>query len=184
MTTKCWILYVQHHCPKRRTFWGFPGSSNGKESACNAGDLGSISGLGRFPWRRAWQPTPVFLPREFHGQRSLARSSPRGRRVRHDWATTTHCPQNWGVLLGPQIQLSTAHNSYFSVAWWSYIFWKQIRCKQVKVPNLLFNPSMLEVVYLFDKLFIIFLLKAKPRAPETAPDLEQSSASRRTRQAS
>ena len=24
------------------------------------------------PWRRAWQPTPVFLPGEFHGQRSLA----------------------------------------------------------------------------------------------------------------
>ena len=26
------------------------------------GDLGSIPGLGSFPWRRAWQPTPVFLP--------------------------------------------------------------------------------------------------------------------------
>ena len=30
----------------------FPGSSDGKESVCNAGDLGSIPGLGRFPWRR------------------------------------------------------------------------------------------------------------------------------------
>ena len=49
----------------------FPGSSDGKESACNVGDLGSILGLGRFPWRREWQPTPVFLPGEFHGQRSL-----------------------------------------------------------------------------------------------------------------
>ena len=28
--------------------------------------------LGRSPWRRKWQPTPVFLPEEFHGQRSLA----------------------------------------------------------------------------------------------------------------
>ena len=27
--------------------------------------------LGRFLWRRAWQPTPVFLPGESHGQRSL-----------------------------------------------------------------------------------------------------------------
>ena len=34
-------------------------------------DLGSISVSGRFPWRRAWQPTPVFLPGESHGQRSL-----------------------------------------------------------------------------------------------------------------
>ena len=28
------------------------------------------------PWRRKWQPTPVFLSREFHGQRSLAGYSP------------------------------------------------------------------------------------------------------------
>ena len=28
--------------------------------------------VGKIPWRRAWQPTPVFLPLEFHGQRSLA----------------------------------------------------------------------------------------------------------------
>ena len=27
--------------------------------------------IGKVPWRRAWQPTPVFLPEEFHGQRSL-----------------------------------------------------------------------------------------------------------------
>ena len=45
-------------------FLGFPGGSVSKESTCNAGDLGSIPGLGRFPWRRAWQPTPVFLPGE------------------------------------------------------------------------------------------------------------------------
>ena len=43
---------------------GLPGGSNGKESACHAGDLGSIPDLGRTPWRRAWQPTPAFLPGE------------------------------------------------------------------------------------------------------------------------
>ena len=41
---------------------GFPGGSGGKESTHNAGDLGLIPGLGSFPWLRAWQPTPVFLP--------------------------------------------------------------------------------------------------------------------------
>ena len=41
---------------------GFPGGSDGEESACNAGDPGSISGSGRFPWRREWLSTPVFLP--------------------------------------------------------------------------------------------------------------------------
>ena len=34
-------------------------------------DSESIPGLGRFLWRRKWQPTPVFLRRESHGQRSL-----------------------------------------------------------------------------------------------------------------
>ena len=54
---------------------GFPGGSDSKESACNVGDLGS---MGKIPWRQAWQPTPVFLPGEFPGQRSLAGYSPEG----------------------------------------------------------------------------------------------------------
>ena len=44
----------------------------------NAGDirdLGSIPGLGRL-WSREWQPTPVFLPGESHGQRNLVGYSP------------------------------------------------------------------------------------------------------------
>ena len=45
----------------------FPCGSADKESACNAGDLGSISGLGRFPWRRERLPIPVFWPGEFQG---------------------------------------------------------------------------------------------------------------------
>ena len=49
----------------------FPGGSEVKASAYNAGDRGSISGSGRFPWRRKWQPTTVFLPGESHGWRSL-----------------------------------------------------------------------------------------------------------------
>ena len=35
---------------------------------------------GKIPWKRAQQPTPVFLPGEFHGQRSLAGYSPWGRK--------------------------------------------------------------------------------------------------------
>ena len=34
--------------------------------------------VGKIPWRREWQPTPVFLPGEFHGQRSLEGYSPWG----------------------------------------------------------------------------------------------------------
>jgi len=32
----------------------------------------------KIPWRRAWQPTPVFLPGKFHGQRNLAGYNPKG----------------------------------------------------------------------------------------------------------
>ena len=32
--------------------------------------------VGKIPWKRAWQPTPVFLPEESHGQRSLVSYSP------------------------------------------------------------------------------------------------------------
>ena len=34
--------------------------------------------VGKIPWRRAWQPTPIFLPEKPHGQRSLASYSPKG----------------------------------------------------------------------------------------------------------
>ena len=50
---------------------GFPCGSDGKESACNAGDLGSTPGSWTIPWRREWQLIPVFLPGESHGQWSL-----------------------------------------------------------------------------------------------------------------
>ena len=53
-------------------YMGFPGGSDGKESACDAGDIDLI------PWRKEWLPTPVFLPGESHGQRSLVGYSPWG----------------------------------------------------------------------------------------------------------
>ena len=56
----------------------FPGGSVGKESICNSGDPGSIPGLGKIPWRREWPPTPVFLPGESHGQRSVVGYTPWG----------------------------------------------------------------------------------------------------------
>ena len=61
-----------------------------KNLPAEAGDLRDMSlipGSGRFPWRRKWQLTPVLLPGEFHGQRSLAGYSPWGHRVGHDCVT-------------------------------------------------------------------------------------------------
>ena len=54
----------------------YPGGSDRKESACNAGDPALIPGWGRSPGEGNGDPTPVFLPGESHGQRSLAGHSP------------------------------------------------------------------------------------------------------------
>ena len=73
---------------------GFPSGSEGKESACNAEDPGSIPGSGRSPWRRKWQPTPVFLPGKFHGQRSLTSYCPWGRKELDMTEQLTHLCTN------------------------------------------------------------------------------------------
>ena len=63
-----WVLYM---------FWmGFPGGSKGKESACNAGDLGSIPGLGRSPGGGQGNPLQYSCLENPQGQRSLVGYSP------------------------------------------------------------------------------------------------------------
>ena len=63
----CEKYYKQHS-----TMWGFLDGSDGKDSTCNERDPRFNPWVRKFPWRRNWQPTPVFLPGEFHRQRSLA----------------------------------------------------------------------------------------------------------------
>ena len=84
---------------------GFPGGwFIGEESACLAGDMGLIPGsVRKIPWRRKWQPTPVFLPGESQGQKSLAGHS--------SWiaeSDTTEVPEH-----------STAHSSSIGDEKWS-----------------------------------------------------------------
>ena len=55
---------------------GFPGGSDGKESACSAGDPGSIPGPGRSPGERHGYPLQYSWPGEFHGQRRLVGYNP------------------------------------------------------------------------------------------------------------
>ena len=67
---------------------GLPWWLSSKESTCNAGDACLTPGSRRFPQRRKRQPTPVFLPAEFHGQRNLVGSSPWALvQARHDLAS-------------------------------------------------------------------------------------------------
>ena len=55
-------------------------ASEGKEYACNVGDLISIPGSGKSPGEEHGKPTPVFLPGKFHGWRSLVGYCPWGRK--------------------------------------------------------------------------------------------------------
>ena len=67
----CFLDVSKPKYVKAMAMRGFPGGSDGKESAYNAGDLGSNPGLGRSPGEKKWQLIPVFLPGKSHGQRSL-----------------------------------------------------------------------------------------------------------------
>ena len=67
------LSFISCKKKKKKTF------PDDKESTCNAEDPALIPGLGRSPGEEnGWLPTPVFLPREFHGQRSLLGYSPWG----------------------------------------------------------------------------------------------------------
>ena len=58
------------NCPKGCI--GLPRWFSGKETSCQCRRHRFDPWVGKIPWRRKWQPTPVFLPGEFQGQRSLA----------------------------------------------------------------------------------------------------------------
>ena len=83
-----------------------------------------VQSLGqKISWKREWQPTSVFLPREFHGQRSLAGYSPWGHKESYmaDWLTHTHKaehrrvgPEHWELV--PKSLLST------QLLWLFYIY--------------------------------------------------------------
>ena len=61
---------------------GFPGDSaiNNLPAVQETLERGVDPWVRKTPWRRAWQPTPVFLPGESHGQRTLVVYSPKGRK--------------------------------------------------------------------------------------------------------
>jgi len=57
----------------------FPGGASGKETTCQCRRHKRLEfnlWVGKSPWRRAWQTTPVFLSEESHGQRNVVGYSP------------------------------------------------------------------------------------------------------------
>ena len=106
--SQCWVLSIVnqvsiYNYPSLLSPLGFPGGSDGKESACSAGEVGSIPGSGR----RKWQPAPAFLPREFHRQRNLAGYSSWGRKEsdKTEWLSHTE-------PISTQVNTPFAHTSF------------------------------------------------------------------------
>ena len=62
----------------------------GKESACRCRRHEFDPWVRKIPWRKEWLPTSVFLPGEFHGQRSLASYSPWGHKESDTTKQLTH----------------------------------------------------------------------------------------------
>ena len=86
-TEMLWLMFTSHvlahslvTCGMWITLMGFRlGGASGKEPTCQCRRYGRHRfdpWVGKILWRRAWQPTPVFLPGESHGQRSLMGYSP------------------------------------------------------------------------------------------------------------
>ena len=87
----CFLGQLLTVASQRQPWWrDFPGSSMPRKLPAKAGDTGSIPGSGRSPWRKKWQPTPVFLPGESYGERRLTGYSPWGCKESDmtEWART------------------------------------------------------------------------------------------------
>ena len=64
---------------------------SGRESTCQGRIHGFNPWVGKIPWRRKWQPTPVFLAGKSHGQKSLVGYSSWGRkRAGHNLVAKQH----------------------------------------------------------------------------------------------
>ena len=116
--------------------------------------------VGKISWRRKWLPTPVFLPGEFHGQKSLAGYSQRVKRVGHHWMTNTVTftfillnqthPQlfsNQSFLFQPSsaaVRHGNTSPSSFSIHWFSHT-----SILQTVASNVYFNFQIQFNLYFF-----------------------------------
>ena len=88
--TKIHTYIILHQNYQLGSYQGFPGGISGKEPACQLRRCRFNPWVGKIPWRRKWQPTPVFLPGESHGQRSLVGYDPQGHKESGTTEVTQH----------------------------------------------------------------------------------------------
>ena len=127
-----------HYCCFILHFSGFPCGANGKEPTCQCMRLENCRfnpWFGKISWRRKWQPTPVVLPGELHGQRSLAGCIPwvvKSWTGLSDWACTQrlitltkllHIDEKAQLKIG---QSKWSSNSQRSKSKWPAHIWKDV----------------------------------------------------------
>ena len=143
-------------------FLGFPCGSSGKESACNAGDLGLISGLERSPKGGHGNPLQYSCLENPYEQRSLAGYSPWGLRVRHDWSDFTQaflCLSSFYILV--HLNLGSKFSSKFLDLYLGFIKCTVERADSHTkvVPNILKCFQWLNWVSVFKRKFKLLTTK-------------------------
>ena len=115
-----------------------PGGSDSKESSCNAGDLGSIPGLRRFPGGRHCNPFQYSCLENPHGQRSLAGYSPWSHKesdVTERLSPHTHTHTHTHTLNVYNTFHSLQHFLY-PPSLWILIWFPELPCTGLSFPSL------------------------------------------------
>ena len=109
------ILYpeLRIHYEINSIYHSFPGCTSGKEPTCQCRRClrqGIFPWVGKIPWRRAWQPTPVFLPGESPWTEEPGGLQSIGlQRVRHDWSDLPRSVKH--LILFYFILIATPHSN-------------------------------------------------------------------------
>ena len=127
----------------------FPDGISGKKFNCQCRRHGFDPWVWKIPWRRKWQPTPVLLLGEFHGQRSLAGYRP-GAAKSQDWVTNTftfnffmYFSLNWSI---PEFSLRSLyyHNTFHNL---EHTF-RKLPLSSTPTVNLIFAINMVKLKHI------------------------------------
>ena len=136
---------------------GFPCGACVKEPACQCRRQkrhGFDPWVRKIPWRRKWQPSPVFLPEESRGQRSLAGSwghkeSDTTEGLNNNIAFSDCCLVLWRGLKSRMNSL---------VIWWFHSLIQFLKCDKT---NLKLWEKIFNFFLIFNIIYIFFILKMK-----------------------
>ena len=156
--------YSRQEDRRRLSIWvSFPGGVSGKEPACQSRRHkrpGFNPWVRKIPWRRAWLPTPVLLPGESHGQRSLAGHSPWGR-TESDTTEATSTKSDHETRAQKRQMICLNNYVEITIAWWnSYdpsqshriICWKCVELLQAVKKNHIYSYAWAPDLFFYIRL--------------------------------